>query len=110
MLVYLDNQANQSGAPNENYAREVMELHTLGIDGGYSQEDVENLARCLTGWSVKDHFWRGEFRFARQRHDDNPKQVLGLTIEPQGQVEAERVLAQLESPQHCRAPGTEAGY
>ena len=95
MLVYLDNQANQSGAPNENYAREVMELHTLGIDGGYSQQDVENLARCLTGWSVKEHFWRGEFRFDRQRHDDNPKQVLGLTIEPQGQVEAERVLAQL---------------
>ena len=45
MLVYLDNQSNRRGAPNENYARELMELHTLGIDGGYTQLDVEELAR-----------------------------------------------------------------
>ncbi len=63
MLVYLDNQANDYQAPNENYARELLELHTLGVDGGYTQADVMELARCLTGWTVKEHFWRGELTF-----------------------------------------------
>ena len=92
MLVYLDNQSNRKGSPNENYARELMELHSLGVSGGYTQADVMELARCLTGWTVKEHFWRGEFTFNSQFHDAGPKRVLGEAIDPLGQIEAERVL------------------
>lgn len=95
MLVYLDNQANQGQAPNENYARELMELHTLGVEGGYTQQDVMELARCFTGWTVKDHFWKGEFRFNGDFHDRGSKLLLGQRIEPAGQHEAELVLEQL---------------
>lgn len=95
MLVYLDNQANKKDAPNENYARELLELHTLGIDGGYTQADVVELARCLTGWSVKEHFWRGQFVFDDQMHDSGHKLVLGRRLEPSGKSEVERVLDQL---------------
>jgi hypothetical protein len=52
MLYYLDNTASTAIAPNENYARELMELHTLGVDGGYTQQDVQEVARCLTGWGI----------------------------------------------------------
>jgi uncharacterized protein (DUF1800 family) len=95
MLVYLDNQANRAGAPNENYARELLELHTLGVDGGYSQRDVMELARCLTGWTVREHFWRGEFDFDADQHDSGTKEVLGLRIAPAGQAEAEQLLEHL---------------
>ena len=95
MMVYLDNQANEKSHPNENYARELMELHTLGVDGGYSQQDVMELARCLTGWNVKEHFWLGEFVFKADLHDTGEKKVLGLTIQPEGQSEAEQVIEQL---------------
>jgi hypothetical protein len=80
MLFYLDNQENHAGNPNENYARELMELHTLGVDGGYTQHDVQELARCLTGWSVKRHFYRGQYTFRPDEHDDGPKRVLDLAI------------------------------
>jgi uncharacterized protein (DUF1800 family) len=92
MLIYLDQQVSDKTHPNENYAREVMELHTLGVDGGYSQQDVMELARCLTGWTVKEHWWRGDFAFDSDKHDDDVKTVLGTRIEPDGQAEAERVL------------------
>lgn len=92
MLVYLDNQSNRKGMPNENYARELMELHTLGINGGYTQADVMELARCLTGWTVKEHFWRGGFTFNGKIHDTGSKELLGLRIEPAGEAEAERIL------------------
>lgn len=92
MLIYLDNQANEQGRPNENYARELLELHTLGVDGGYTQRDVMELARCLTGWSVKEHFWRGEFTFRPEVHDLGPKRVLGVDVAPSGQAEAEQVV------------------
>jgi len=92
MLVYLDNQANRREAPNENYARELMELHTLGVHGGYDQRDVMELARCLTGWTVKKHFWLGEFRFDPERHDSGEKRVLGRVIPAAGVHEAEEVL------------------
>jgi uncharacterized protein (DUF1800 family) len=95
MLVYLDNQANVAAAPNENYARELLELHTLGVDGGYTQADVIDLARALTGWTVKERFWRGQFSFNPDLHDARPKSVLGLRLEPEGQREAERVLESL---------------
>ena len=92
MLTYLDNQANNKDAPNENYAREIMELHTLSVQGGYSQKDVMELARALTGWTVKEHFWRGQFTFDASQHDNKPKTVLGLVLQPEGQREAERAL------------------
>ncbi len=95
MLVYLDNQANIKDAPNENYARELMELHTLGVDGGYSQGDVMELARCLTGWGMKKHFWYGDFQFDDTIHDMGRKVVLGKTIEPNGVGEAESVIDRL---------------
>lgn len=97
MLVYLDNQSNHKGAPNENYARELLELHTLGVNNGYSQQDVMELARCLTGWTVKDHFWRGRFTFKPDLHDPEPKTVLGMSILPGGQSEAEAVIERLAS-------------
>ncbi len=95
MLVYLDNQANVRGTPNENYARELMELHTLGVEGGYSQRDVMELARCLTGWSVKEHFWLGDFVFRPDRHEPGTKHVLGMEITEAGQAEAGQVLERL---------------
>lgn len=82
MLSYLDNQINQRGVANENYARELMELHTLGVHGGYTQKDVQEVARCLTGWTVEDRFLhrKGTFRYDGSRHDDGPKVVLGHQI------------------------------
>lgn len=80
MLMYLDNQENFAGNPNENYARELMELHTLGVDGGYTQKDVQEVARCLTGWSVDDAMFRGRFQFNEEQHDDTAKTVLGQQI------------------------------
>lgn len=86
MLLYLDQaQSVADGAQgpqgksrglNENYARELMELHTLGVDGGYSQTDVRELARVLTGWTVSREDASG-FRFAPRLHDRSDKQVLG---------------------------------
>jgi len=95
MMIYLDNQANEKSHPNENYARELMELHTLGVDGGYSQKDVMELARCLTGWNVKEHFWLGDFVFKEDLHDTGEKNVLGLLIQPSGIKEAEQVIEML---------------
>ncbi len=95
MLVYLDNHVNEKSHPNENYARELMELHTLGVDGGYTQQDVMELARCLTGWTVKEHFWLGEFTFNKDFHDWGEKKVLGRKIQPEGQREAEQVIETL---------------
>jgi len=97
MMVYLDNQANEKSHPNENYARELMELHTLGVNGGYTQQDVMELARCLTGWTVKEHFWLGDFVFKDEFHDTGVKKVLGRTIQPSGEKEAEQVIEMLAS-------------
>ncbi|MEW6402952.1 MAG: DUF1800 family protein [Chloroflexota bacterium] len=95
MMIYLDNQANEKSHPNENYARELMELHTLGVDSGYTQQDVMELARCLTGWNVKEHFWLGDFVFKGDLHDTGTKHVLGLTLENAGLREAEQVIETL---------------
>ena len=97
MLHYLDN-AQSTAAPtkpgarggiNENYARELMELHTLGVDGGYNQQDVLAAARVLTGWSVEP---RGDFVFRPERHDNSPVTVMGESFAAGGQVEGERLL------------------
>jgi uncharacterized protein (DUF1800 family) len=84
MLFYLDNARSRAHneKPNENYARELLELHTLGIHGGYTQKDVQELARCLSGWSIKSGFttWPGEATFRADWHDNQPKLVLGQQI------------------------------
>lgn len=81
MLVYLDGTGNSRGVPNENYARELLELHTLGVHGGYTQTDVREVARCLTGWTVKTKgFGRGKVSFDPDLHDDGAKTVLGERI------------------------------
>ena len=77
MLAYLDQNLSRSGSPNENYVRELMELHTLGVDGGYTQQDVVELARVFTGWSFTG---AGTFVFNANRHDWGAKTVLGVTI------------------------------
>ena len=95
MLYYLDNFANQAGAPNENYARELMELHTLGVDGGYSESDVLEVARCFTGWTIMPTGSAavGTFIFRTFVHDDAAKSVLGTPIAPGGgQQDGETVL------------------
>ena len=71
MLVWLDADSNRKGHPNENLARELMELFTLGIDN-YSEEDVKEAARSLTGWTIVG----GQFGFRKARHDDGAKTVL----------------------------------
>jgi uncharacterized protein (DUF1800 family) len=97
MLEYLNGRENVSGSPNENYAREVMELHTLGVDGPYTEEDIAELARCLTGWSfypLDDASQAGDFWFRDNRHDDGPKTLLGLQIPAGGgQSDGETVLS-----------------
>jgi uncharacterized protein (DUF1800 family) len=78
MLVYLDGAENRRGAPNENHARELLELHTLGVHGGYTQRDVMEAARCLTGWVVPERgLGAGSAVFDPARHDDGEKTVLG---------------------------------
>ena len=77
MLSYLDQTQSRAGAPNQNYAREIMELHTLGVDGGYTQNDVAELSRVLTGWTVAG---RGDFVFNPALHDFGSKTLLGVTI------------------------------
>ena len=74
MLIYLDGAQNRKGAPNENFAREVMELFTLG-EGNYSEKDIKEVARAFTGWSIDTD--AGEFRFRRAAHDDGSKTVFG---------------------------------
>lgn len=112
MLVYLDGRSNRvtkdKPVPNENYAREIMELHTMGVDGGYTQTDIKEAARCLSGWTVnllKDKQGgakrgpkgilqrfnappRGVSFFNAEFHDDGEKKVLGQTI-PAGGGEAD---------------------
>ena len=77
MLNYLDQNQSRVGAPNQNYAREVMELHTLGVNGGYTQNDVAELSLVLTGWTTTG---AGDFTFNANRHDFGTKTVLGVTI------------------------------
>ena len=65
---------------NENYGRELMELHTLGVKGGYTQDDVINVARCFTGWTIRAPNTKPEFVFAAFMHDTGEKTVLGHKI------------------------------
>ena len=102
MLFYLDNWLSSApvargGGLNENYARELMELHTLGVAGGYTQRDVTELARIFTGWSLRpraapDASGGGIFHFEPRRHDAGAKQWLGHAVAPAGQAEGEWAL------------------
>ena len=117
MLFYLDNWQsigpdskaagggkNKSPDPkrglNENYAREIMELHTLSVDGGYSQNDIIELAKVLTGWTIENPGQAGAFIFDPRRHEPGDKHVLGETIHENGEQEGLEMLNRLAaSPQ-----------
>ncbi len=115
MLIYLDNAQNAAGRINENFAREVMELHTLGVDGGYSQRDVQELARILTGVGVNlgsitpnvkrelqsQYLRDGLFEFNPNRHDYGDKQFLGQRVQGAGLKEVDEALDRL-----ARLPST----
>jgi uncharacterized protein (DUF1800 family) len=77
---------NRSRGLNENYAREIMELHTLGVDGGYTQKDVQEVARCFTGWTIRYPRAGGDFYFNQFMHDDGEKTVLGKKIPSGGGI------------------------
>jgi uncharacterized protein (DUF1800 family) len=100
MLNYLDNKLNHRGVANENYARELLELHTLGVKSGYTLKDIQGVARCLTGWTIKTGFNRGQFEYVDALHDDGAKFIpfLNLTIAPGGkQRDAETVIHTLST-------------
>jgi uncharacterized protein (DUF1800 family) len=93
MLVYLDNRLSSSvRGINENYARELMELHTLGVDGGYTQKDVQEVARALTGWTIEAPQRGGAFIFRPRMHDDGEKIILGHRIHAHGITDGEAVI------------------
>jgi uncharacterized protein (DUF1800 family) len=98
MLTYLDNKENKNGVANENYARELLELHTLGVRSGYTQNDIQAVARCFTGWTVGSGFDRAKFLYDPKRHDEGAKYIpfLHLHIMPNGnQSDADSVLTRL---------------
>jgi len=106
MLFYLDNwmstkadlvvragpQRGRQMGLNENYAREIMELHTLGVDGGYTQKDVTEVARCFTGWTIEKPREYADFKFDERLHDPDPKIVLGRKIHAGGMKDGEQVI------------------
>ena len=77
---------------NENYGRELMELHTLGVDGGYTQKDVTEVARCFTGWTIDKPRQYADFKFDDRLHDPDPKYVLGKKIHAGGMKDGEQVI------------------
>jgi uncharacterized protein (DUF1800 family) len=83
---------NRPSGLNENYAREIMELHTLGVDGGYTQKDVTELAKVLTGWSIEQPQLGGSFRFNERAHEPGAKYILGHKIGEHGEKEGEEML------------------
>jgi uncharacterized protein (DUF1800 family) len=83
---------NRRSGLNENYAREIMELHTLGVDGGYTQKDVTELAKVLTGWSIQQPQRGGDFFFNERAHEPGTKYVLGHKIKEHGEDEGMEML------------------
>jgi uncharacterized protein (DUF1800 family) len=96
------NQAKkkQERGLNENYGRELMELHTLGVDGGYTQEDVIAVARSFTGWTIRQPQREAQFWFDDRLHDNDPKMVLGHKINAGGMRDGEEVLDLLARDPH----------
>ncbi len=114
MLQYLDNNQNAAGHINENYARELMELHTLGVGSGYTQQDVQNLARVLTGVGVNAgdapklkpelqrlYLRQGAFEFNPARHDFGAKTLLGQPVEGHGFDEVKHAVALIVAQPAC---------
>ena len=114
MLEYLDNRQNAAGHVNENYARELMELHTLGVNGGYTQQDVQQLARVLTGVGINPgdpprlkREWQGLYRregvfeFNPARHDFGDKLLLGHTIKGEGFAEVDEAVTLIVRQPAC---------
>lgn len=101
MIIWLDLQENTKDSPNENFAREVMELFTLGVDNGYSENDIREVARAFTGWQYRQSRRRGgrsiEFAMNPSEHDPAEKTILGQT----GSFDGDDVLDIL-----CKHPGT----
>jgi uncharacterized protein (DUF1800 family) len=89
------NKKPQQRGLNENYGRELMELHTLGVDGGYTQKDVTEVARCFTGWTIEKPREYPQFKFEERLHDPDPKMVLGKKIHAGGMKDGEEVIALL---------------
>ncbi|MGH9778483.1 MAG: DUF1800 domain-containing protein, partial [Candidatus Acidiferrales bacterium] len=85
-------QQNRRRGLNENYARELMELHTLGVDGGYTQQDIIEVARCFTGWTMTPLAMGQQAIYVDELHDKGAKTVLGQTIKNGGRKDGERVL------------------
>jgi uncharacterized protein (DUF1800 family) len=100
------NDSNANARPkqerglNENYGRELMELHTLGVDGGYTQDDVINVAKAFTGWSIRQPRRDAEFFFEERLHDTSVKTVLGHEIKAGGMRDGEEVLDILARDPH----------
>src|SRR6266704_3155025 len=92
MLFYLDNWESVALGLNENYARELLELHTLGVDGGYTQQDVINVARIFTGWSIERPERGAGFAYHDWAHDQGDKVVLGQKFKSDGEDEGVRLL------------------
>lgn len=121
MLYYLDNHVSRAPAArgervltgreredrteglNENYARELMELHTVGVDNGYDQDDVIQLALVFTGWTIDQGTARGAFRFDPGAHAKGRKRVMGKTLRGEGVDEGEAALRYLASHENTRA-------
>jgi len=94
MLVYLDSATNRKSHPNENYAREIMELFCLG-EGNYTETDIRELARCFTGWEIR----REEFRFNRYQHDSGTKTIFNKTGDFGGEEGVQIVIEQQSAPE-----------
>ncbi len=86
------NKKKQERGLNENYGRELMELHTLGVDGGYTQKDVTEVARCFTGWTIEKPRENPQFKFDERIHDPDPKIVLGKKLHAGGKKDGEQVI------------------
>lgn len=106
MLVYLDNAQSRAPNPNENYGRELLELHSLGVEGGYTHQDVATAARAFTGWSVVGLRDRqpdiGAFTYRSDWHDEGPKIFMGHQL-PGGKADGDQILQILaEHPSTAR--------
>ncbi len=94
------NAKKKNSGLNENYGRELLELHTLSVNGGYSQRDVTEVAKVFTGWTIEKPFDGMTYRFDPRKHEPGPKFVLGKRIKPNGEAEGREVLHMLAtSPQ-----------
>jgi uncharacterized protein (DUF1800 family) len=89
------NQSKGGSGLNENYGRELLELHTLSVNGGYSQRDVTEVAKVFTGWTIDKPAEGGGFKFEPRTHEPGPKFVLGHRIKPKGEAEGMEVLHRL---------------